>query len=227
MANFPATISPSSPVEVETRKNVSLTQSETSVRQFVIHSYAFRFFKLKFNKREIEELNEMLALWELVQPGELTWTNTDCDVNSDVFETDSDLTWRGIDNNVYDYQLSLKAKNPISHPIPSSNVLTFDPSYGFDASTGKIINISESEAMRRKAADTSDEKRHYGLVFTEWSLSQTLLAEGLWDYHYPGRAIEFTDPQLGDTSDYTIDSNFKWLIHDWDWIDFSFAIHEL
>lgn len=224
---FPSLILPSSPVDIETRKNVSMVQSERDVRHFTIRSQAFRHLNLNFNKREIEELNTVLALWELVYPGNLLWTNIECDVNNDEFETMSDLTWHGVDNNVYDYKFSLKAKNPIAHPAPSSNVLTFDPSYGFEASTGKIINFSETDSQRRKAEASSDEKRHYGLVFTEWTLADTLLAEGFWDHHYPGRAIEYTDPQLGDTAQYLIDSNFKWSIHDWDWIDFSFVIHEL
>lgn len=227
MADFPTTIFPSSPVEVETRKAVAPSESETGVRDFVIRSDAYRFYNLKFDKREIDEVNTIRELWELVYPSSLLWTNAECDANADEFEIDSAFQWHADDNNVCRYQLALKGKDPRVHPAPPNNILWFDPSYAWDAETGKLINVSESESFSRMAAATSGTKNHYGLAFTERTLIETLLAEGFWNYHYPGRVVSFTDTQLSLTENYLIDSNFKWTIHDWDWITYSFVIHQV
>ena len=218
---------PSLPVDVETRKQVQVHQSETGARRSVRKSKAFRFYTLEFRGRQRSEYEAFEPTWTANYPGNtIEWANTVCNASGQ-FYFDSELTWRPARNNLIDYSVALKRRDPQAIVVPESNEMPFVPSYGYDVKLRKEVLISDAVSYLRKAAALSGTKRPIDLVFRARYKSELLTMEQFWDYHYPCRQITFTEPVLGEETDFWIDSNLRWRVRAVNLVDYSFAIREV
>jgi hypothetical protein len=230
---------PNSPVEMETRKTVVTSDSDAGLRVALRKSKAFRFATLVFNRRTLEEVQTVRAEWATLFPGlTFAWTNTDCDIDADQFYFDSPIKTQPDGLNSISYSMVLKAKLPISHAVPGSNVLPFVPTFGYEVEESKVILVSDAPSLTRKAAERAPERREFKLGFKGRQLAQLLTMEAFWDYHYPGKQItlhaDLTAPNLRSGSpqqlhldgNFWITSNLKWSVYGAT-IDYSFDIKEV
>lgn len=225
--DFSASIVPSYPVEIETKKNVLASQSEKGARQVGAKSRAFRFYTLPFKGRKRAEFDTFQPLWEDTYPGwTFEWTNAVFDASGE-FYVDSPLTWVPARHNLLDYSLVLKQKSPIATAVPASNELPFLPSYNYDAKPMKEVVVSDAPSGSRRALELSTVLWPFNLTFRSRPLAEVLEMEQFWDYHYPGRPVSYTDPVLNISGLFWVDSNFKWSVRDLNLVDYAFALREV
>jgi hypothetical protein len=221
------TIVPSFPVEVETRKQVFVSQSEKGVRQSLTKSKSYRFYTLPFNSRKQAEYAALEPIWAALYPElSFAWVNAVLDASGD-FYFDSPLKWTPARNNLLNYSLVLKRKTPLASEEPDSSAMPFAPSYGYEGNPTREALVSDAVDYSRQAAALSAQKQLFNLVFRARSLAELLEMELFWDWHYPGRQISFTDPVLDVDGNFWIDSNFKWRVLATSLVEYSFAIREV
>lgn len=222
-----ASIIPSHPVEIETRKEVRLSQSEPGVRQSGVKSKSFRFYTLEFRGRQRSEFGTFQPLWEETYPAwTFEWVNPVFDASGE-FYVDSAVKWVPRRQNLVDYSVVLRQKLPIATSVPDSNALPYSPDYGSEGSPTKQVVVSDAPDMTRQAAELSDVMWPFNLSFRSRYLAEALAMEQFWNYHYPGRPITYTDPTLGVAGNFWIDSNFKWRVLRNNLVEYSFAIREV
>lgn len=218
---------PSFPVEVETRKQVSVFQTETGVRESIMKSRSYRFYTLEFLTRKQAEYKDLEPFWAAIYPdARFAWVNVSLDASGE-FYFDSALKWTPARNNLLNYSLVLKRKSPVATGDPGSNVMPFVPSYGYEGDPMRESLVSDAVDFSRQAAPLSAQKRLFNLTFQARSLAELLEMEIFWDWHYPGRQISFTDPVLGVDGDFWIDSNFKWRVLARNLVEYSFDVREV
>jgi len=220
-------LQPTHPVEVETRKQVLVSQSGTGARRAVRKSRAFRFYTLEFHGRKQSEYSALEPVWAANYPkSTIEWVNSVLDASGQ-FYFDSPLKWSPTLNNLFDYAFSLKRRDAQALVAQESNVLPFGPSYGYEVNPDKETSVSDSVSYARAAEAVSSERRLISLVFRARSLAETLLMEQFWDYYYPCSKIAFTEPVLGVDGEFWIDSNFKWRVLANHLTEYSFAVREV
>lgn len=221
------TFQPTLPVDIETRKQVLVHQAETGARRAVRKSKAFRFYDLSFTNRKKAEYEAFETLWsDHYRVDTVEWSNTVLNASGH-FYFDSALSSRRALNNLISFAVALRRRDAQSVVDPGSNVLPFTPSYGHEGNPLKEGLVSDSVGGAREQLALSGQKRIFPLVFRSRSLSQTLAMEQFWDYHYPCRPIEFTDPVLDVEGEFWIDSNFKWRVEANNLVEYAFAIREV
>lgn len=223
LSNF---IVPSYPIEVETRKQTQVSQSETGARECITKSRAFRFYTLAFNGRKLSEYSAIESSWASIYPDTFNWTHAISDASGE-FYFDSALKWSPSRHNVIDFSFALKPKLALSVSDPESNVLPFAPNYRYEGSPDKAIVASDGIDYSRKVMTLSDKFRPFSLVFRSRTLAELLEMEQFWAWHYPSRQISFTEPLLNIEGDFWIDSSFKWRVVRENLVDYSFAIREV
>jgi hypothetical protein len=225
-ADLSGSLLPSYPVEIETKKTVLLSQSETGARQTLVKSKSFRFYTLQFRNRKRSEFDDFQPLWEDAYPSwTFQWENSIFDANGE-FYFDSPVRWQPARMNLVSYSVALKRQAPITTVVQPSNALPSSPSYNYDGTPNKQVLISDSPDQSRVATELSSVWWPFNLLFQSRSLAECLLMEQFWDYHYPGRQITYTDPVLGVAGDFWIDSIFKWRVRGVNLVDYSFAVRE-
>lgn len=226
-ADLSGFIVPSYPVEIETRKTVLVSQSETGARQTLVKSKSFRFYTLEFRGRKRVEFDDFQPLWEDTYPTwSFEWVNPVFDASGE-FYFDSGVRVTPARMNLVSYGVVLKQRSPITTVVQASNALPFSPSYNYDGSPNKQVLVSDSPDQSRVATELSGVWWPFNLLFQSKSLAECLLMEQFWDYHYPGRQITYTDPVLGVAGNFWLDSNFKWRVRGVNLVDYSFAIREV
>ncbi len=221
------TVQPTLPVEIETRKQVLVYQSETGVRRAVRKSKAFRFYTLEFHGRKRDEYESFEPTWVANYPGTtIEWVNTVLNATGH-FYFDSALRWSPTLHNLLDYSFILKRRDAQAVVAPVDSDLPYSPSYTYEVNPQKETKASDSVSFARISDALGDTKRLFTLGFHARSLTEVLAMEQFWDYHYPCRQISFTEPVLDFEGDCWIDSNFKWRVNAANLVEYSFAIREV
>jgi hypothetical protein len=222
-----APIYPSAPVEVETRKAVTVHEAPNGARYFIRRSKAFRFYTLQYNLRSLEEYNLMRVMWLNNYPRTpVLWTNTEADTGGEEFYIDAPIKSVPQAANALTYYIVLRAKTPQAIVVPDDNIVPFSPSYGYDTQDAKAVNLSDGVSFARAVASLSGKKRSFNLVFKNRQLTEFLEMEEFWDYHYPGKTVSFVDSYLGVTLNYRFTSNLKWSLKN-EFVEYSFSILEV
>ena len=220
-------ILPNIPVEVETRKNVFITQSRTGVRRTVTKSPAVRFYTLDYKFWDQDEYETYLVDWNSFYPSTaVSWTNADLNASGD-FYLDSSIKATVGDPEDFGFSLSLRAKVGLSPSNPGSTTITNRPNFTYEITNDKIVLISDSVGYARKARATGNMSRQYLLSFNNRTLAETLAMENFWAYHYPKTQVTFTDDTFSETLTCWLDSNFRWVVNGVNLIDYSFVITEV
>ncbi len=221
------TFEPTFPVEIETRKQVVVHQADNGARRAVRKSKAFRFYDLSFSGRKKSEYEAFQSLWAAnYRVSTIEWVNAVLHASGH-FYFDSPINSRRARNNVIDYGVALRRRDSQVVVVPSSNVMPATPSYGYEGNPLKEGLVSDSVGGAREQLALSGQKRLFVLGFRARYLAQALVMEQFWDYHYPCRLIEFTDPVLNIEGEFWIDSNFKWRLGANNLVEYSFVIREV
>ena len=212
-----SSIYPSPPVEVETIKNVSPSETKTGVRYNFSRSKAYRLFTLSYNLRDLEEFELIKSLWENNYPrSTVTWTNSDCGISNEEFYLDSFLKAKPDYHDLWSYSLTLRAKNSIAYVLPADNILPFTPEWGHEVEQDKKISISDSSSYARKAASKSAGRRKFKLGFTSRDLGEIQLMEDFWCHHYPSKNINLNVDLQADglhlDGEFRIVSSLQWSV---------------
>jgi len=220
-------LEPTIPVEVETRKNVFISQSRAGVRKTVIKSGGIRFYTLDFKYRNQEEYLEKLAEFETHYPGTaFSWTNADLGA-SGFHYFESELKAVVENPNTFSYSVDVRARDAIVPSNPGTTVFPFKPNFAYDITNVCKVLISDSIAFARVARSTSDVARQFQYTFRNRTLTELLTAENFWAFHYPVNQITFDDDTFDEEMTFFIDSNFKWTVNGVNLIDYTFVFTEV
>ncbi len=230
---MPTILQPTFPVEIETGKQVLVSQTSSGARRAVRKSKAFRFYTMEHKAQQRSEYETLEPIWSANYPGQtFEWVSATLNASGQ-FYFDSALKWSPARTNLIDYSYVLKRRDAQVVVAPESNALPFAPNYGYDVEPQKQVSASDSVDFSRHAAALSSMRRLFALVFRNRSLAELLEMEQFWDYHYPCKQVSFTDPVI-DTGgvleadgDFWIDSNFKWRVVARNLVDYSFALREV
>lgn len=217
---------PSIPVEVETRKNVFISQSRTGTRSTVAKSGAFRFYNLEFKFRDQDEYLEKLDEYTTNYPGvAFSWTNTDIGANG-FYYFDSELRVIVENPDTFSYSIEVRARDPLVPTDPSTVVFPYKPNFAYDITNVRKVLISDSVSFARAAKSTSGVFRQFQYTFKNRPLTEVLAAENFWAFHYPYSQISFADDTFDEDMTFWFDSNFKWTINGINLIDYTFVFTE-
>jgi hypothetical protein len=221
------TINPSVPIEIETRKNVFISQSRTGVRKTVTKSGAVRYYTLNFKFRDLDEFEEKLVEWESNYPGtSFEWTESVVDA-SGFFYFDSEFKAVAVNPNTFDYSFSLRTRDALIPSDPGTTTFPYQPNFAYDITTVRKILVSDSISLARVARATSQTARQFQYTFKNRTLTEALAAENFWAFHYPKNRITFADSVFDETMTFWFDSNFKWTVNSINLIDYSFVFTEI
>lgn len=220
-------LSPNIPVEVETRKNVFISQSRAGLRQTTTKSGAFRFYTLNFNVRESDEYLAKLEEFDTYYPGTaFSWSNADLGASGFYYLT-SELKTTVEDPNTFSYSIEVRNRDELVATDPESYIFPYKPNFAYDITNTRKVLLSESIGMARVGRTTSEIARQFQYSFKNRSLNELLDAENFWVFHYPQNQITFDDDVFDEEMTFFFDSNFKWTVSGINLIDYTFVFTEV
>ncbi len=221
-----STIQPTIPVEVETRKNVFISQNRAGGRKTVIKSAPLRFYTLNFNTREFDEYIDYVTDWETNYPGiPISWTSPLIDA-SGYFYYDSEIKNTVTNPDVHTFNFTLRQETGLTPVDPETTLFPYKPNFVYDITDGMQVLINDSVGYARAASQTSDMLRQFQFTFKNRTLTETLAAENFWAFHYPKNIVTFEEETFDETISFWFDSNFKWTVNGENLIDYTFVLTE-
>jgi len=219
-------LEPTIPVEVETRKNVFISQSRTGTRQTTIKSGVFRFYTLNFNVRELDEYLTKVTEYNTYYPNTaFEWTNADLGANG-FHQFTSELKATVQDPNTFSYSIEVRNRDGLIVTDPGSTTFSFKPNFAYDLTNTRKVLISESIGMAHVGRSLNGVARQFQYSFQNRSLNELLEAENFWAFHYPQNLITFADDTFDESMSFWFDSNFKWTVKGVNLIDYTFVFTE-
>lgn len=213
----------------KTEKKVFASQSISRRRQFRTKSGALRRYGLAFPGREEAELAEMELFFGHHQPEALPfyWTNKTLLQERLFVFTSEAIDWQPQSFNSFDYKLEVRERTATQPTPPASTALItllLYPDYAYDARTLAPVRASEALGGRRVSAPDGAQERSYVLRYADRDPAEFLALEEIWNRHYPGRCVNYTDPTRDIAGVFRFDSDISHKDLMGSGIDFSVAI---